>query len=111
MEHTSHLLIEPKIRLEEKIAERRDLEERLAQMKGPLQDVKKQVKKDKKLILRTEERCFMMGYKATFVAAHSAGLGHKAILMNLEDDPVGFLKVEDEPVVVSTNTESNSSSP
>lgn len=59
------------------------------------------------MLLRTDERCYVMGYKAVVVAAHTAGLDHQAILMDPEGYPVGHPETCEEPMVVSTDPESD----
>lgn len=71
-----------------------------------LRRLKKELKKVRKIISRSEDRGFSIGYDDAVIAAHQAGLDYKQILFNPDDDPILRPTAPDVPLVVSSDPDS-----
>lgn len=71
-----------------------------------LRAARKSEKKTKKLLLRTEDRCTDLGYEMAVIKVHELGLDHKLLLDEGADDPLERQGDLDEPLVASSDPES-----
>lgn len=66
---------------------------------------RKAVRKSKKLLDLSEERCYQIGYDQAVRKAHEVGLQHTLVLEEGDEDPVGREDVDEVTAVSSGEDE------
>lgn len=87
--------------LKAQLTELETLKTRISRRNDQLKISRKTICKGKKMLERTGDKVFQMGYDEAIQMAHSSGLDHTLLLEEGMSDPVGREDV-DEPLIVSS---------
>lgn len=87
--------------LKQQLEELTSLRTRVSRKNEQLKALRKALRKGKKILDLTEERCYQMGYYNAVHKAHSTGLDHILFLEVGMSDPIGRVDV-DKPLVISS---------
>lgn len=87
--------------LKHQLEELAGMRARVSRRNEHLKASRKALRKSKKVLDLTEEKCYQMGYDDALLKAHSSGFDHTRLLDAGMSDPVGRVDM-DEPLVVSS---------